>query len=637
MLLTVSMFCLCSFTWSCEKIHLSMVQVITGHLVKPYDEEFRTLYARSSVPAELCPVESSFQQILPKSYSGHKIERRDQLRQSLDTVYRKTCERNFGTSRNFEEQIHEEELNGLGPLVKNGISGHKHMPQFQSADTGNYLKRHSYAGERHEVGIPENIWPRASNWNISRETGNHRKDNYLHTPPGNRGQQVRRSWNCNDKLPTVEKASSSFMRTLRIESYLQNTESAAGDSTDYLDQFEPVDKGNTFMQGRMRSSLVFRSAIPEQVELNRNILNSPAGQNSLAQTNPPVHYSSMQWNSKTALENQTSNEKFPFKRQSLQIKDDGLNNATNSGSGRNFYNPAYASLGRAKSGHMIKNSENPIDNWHKRHSVADPRSNGEYMHNSSSHMYGAFVRPHANRRTAETNLQNGGFGSLLNDDQRSISHCDVKTFMSTKSQNSSIWQETPSRTVSAAALHVNDKDLPEKISSGSSRHFIKKSSKKIKSFLNIHDKKEEATTVTETHSVKSSGSTATLTGDDRHDFAYEEEPCRRTFKPGRFSSERQRNQLDEYTLKHSKPQQDAGSLSSDLCAESRHYSAYQPLYSAGKKDSVRIGYNSYDKSKELPKGEAAFGHHMTRAARGHHENKLEKFFHRVGNLLYKNK
>uniref|UniRef100_A0AAV2JP65 Scaffolding anchor of CK1 domain-containing protein n=1 Tax=Knipowitschia caucasica TaxID=637954 RepID=A0AAV2JP65_KNICA len=44
-----------SFAWSFEKIHLSMVQMITGHLVKSYDEEFRTLYARSTVPAQLTP------------------------------------------------------------------------------------------------------------------------------------------------------------------------------------------------------------------------------------------------------------------------------------------------------------------------------------------------------------------------------------------------------------------------------------------------------------------------------------------------------------------------------------------------------------------------------------------------------
>uniref|UniRef100_A0A8C4HU12 Scaffolding anchor of CK1 domain-containing protein n=1 Tax=Dicentrarchus labrax TaxID=13489 RepID=A0A8C4HU12_DICLA len=43
-----------SYTWSFEKIHLSMVLVITGQLVCSYDEEFRRLYARSTVP----PVQS---------------------------------------------------------------------------------------------------------------------------------------------------------------------------------------------------------------------------------------------------------------------------------------------------------------------------------------------------------------------------------------------------------------------------------------------------------------------------------------------------------------------------------------------------------------------------------------------------
>lgn len=99
-----------SFTWSFEKINLSMVQVITGHLVKSYDEEFRTLYARSTVPAELSPPEGLFQrngprgqQNLSKSHSAHKIERTDQLRHTLDNVYRKTCERKLGT-RDFEDR-----------------------------------------------------------------------------------------------------------------------------------------------------------------------------------------------------------------------------------------------------------------------------------------------------------------------------------------------------------------------------------------------------------------------------------------------------------------------------------------------------------------------------------------------------
>ncbi|KAJ0033494.1 hypothetical protein NQD34_000601 [Periophthalmus magnuspinnatus] len=39
-----------SYTWTFEKLNLSMVLVITGQLVSSYDEEFRRLYARSTVP-----------------------------------------------------------------------------------------------------------------------------------------------------------------------------------------------------------------------------------------------------------------------------------------------------------------------------------------------------------------------------------------------------------------------------------------------------------------------------------------------------------------------------------------------------------------------------------------------------------
>uniref|UniRef100_A0A8C9Z0V3 Scaffolding anchor of CK1 domain-containing protein n=1 Tax=Sander lucioperca TaxID=283035 RepID=A0A8C9Z0V3_SANLU len=48
-----------SYTWSFEKINLSMVLVITGQLVGSYDEEFRRLYARSSLPVVLSREKSS--------------------------------------------------------------------------------------------------------------------------------------------------------------------------------------------------------------------------------------------------------------------------------------------------------------------------------------------------------------------------------------------------------------------------------------------------------------------------------------------------------------------------------------------------------------------------------------------------
>ncbi|KAM7385695.1 hypothetical protein PAMP_001757 [Pampus punctatissimus] len=326
-----------SLTWSFEKINLSMVQVITGHLVKSYDEEFRTLYARSTVPAELCPPEGLFPgngphglQIFQNcvSHSAQKIDRRDQLRITLDTVYRKTCERKLD-ARDLEESLLEEEFNKLGPMVENGIGVQNQMLQFQSAEMENYLKRHSYAGERQSGYIPQSIRSRASNWNICRDmvngTYNYPKDNYLQMPQMYRGQNMRQSNSGNDnaKMLSMQQntqpldcTSKSFMRTWRIESYFNNPDIPYKESCDYLDQFEPQDKASSFMQGKIRSSLAFRS-IPEQMEPNRHINNMLTGVGASAAPNSPLPYSSKQWNPTAAAENRIKNDEFMLKRQSL--------------------------------------------------------------------------------------------------------------------------------------------------------------------------------------------------------------------------------------------------------------------------------------------------------------------------------
>ncbi|XP_071336927.1 protein FAM83B [Trachinotus anak] len=661
-----------SFTWSFEKINLSMVQVIKGHLVKSYDEEFRTLYARSTVPAELCPAEGLFQrQILPKSHSAQKIERRDQLRHTLDTVYRKTCERKLGT-RDLEERLFEEEPNKLVPLIDNGQN---HLSSFQSAEAMNFYKRHSYAGEQQDGITPENMRPRASNWNISRETGNgtnnYPMDNYLQVPQIYRGQNMRQSYNGSDKkvlsmqqnMPTLENTSKAFMRTWRIESYLKNPDVPFGDPCDYLDQFEPMDKAGSYMQGRMRSSLVFRSNIPEQMEPNRHINNASTNISSSTAQNIPLHYSSMQWNPTAGGENRINNDEYMLKRKSLQILDDNYLNPSY-GPGRNPYQSAYTNLGRARGGQMITNPDTLTDNWHKRHSVADPRSNTEYTHEPSGHMYDAFARMQVHRSTTGIHAQNGGYGLNLNEDQRSISHHDVKSY--TKGVRAPNWQEPPSRTVSAAALDVNNKDLTAKSNRMGSLHFLQK-----KRISNIPEKKEDSIGTMETVSLKSGGSTDTLTA-EHEEKTSDGKHHQSTTNSVRSSSEHQRKWLNDDHL-NSKPRfatedhqpqaplsktttqkkstipdksmrhgLDAGSWGKNRVAENRLYSRFEPFCSIEKKHSSRTSHSfgntqSQEKSKSLPKGEATTEHNLTRAARGHHENKLEKFFQRVGNLIHKNK
>ncbi|XP_056250643.1 protein FAM83B [Seriola aureovittata] len=662
-----------SLTWSFEKINLSMVQVIKGHLVKSYDEEFRTLYARSTVPAELCPPEGLFQrnaqhgrQVLPNSHSAQKIDRRDQLRHTLDTVYRKTCERKLGT-RDLEERLFEEEPHNLGPLIENGISVQNQLSHFQSAEAMNFYKRHSYAGERQEGIPPQNMRPRGSNWNISRDTGNgtnkYAMDNYLQVPQMHRGQNIRQSYNGSDKqvlsmqqnMPTLENTSKAFMRTLRIESYLKRPDIPFGDSSDYLDQFESMDKGGSYMQGRLRSSLAFRANMPEQMEPNRHINNISPSVSSPAAQNIPLHYSSMQWNPTAAGENRINNDEFMLKRKSWQILDDNRNNSSY-GPGRNSHHSVYTSYGRAPGGQMITNPDILADSWQKRHSVADPRSNTDYTHESSGHMYDALARMQIHRSAAGIHAQNGGYGLNLNEDQRSVSHHDVKSITGSKGPN---WQEPPSRTVSAAVLDVRGKDLNAKSNRMGSQHFLQK-----KIVSNIPEKKGDSFGTVETSSLKSSGSTDTITAEDEEKTS-DGKLNQSTTQSVRSSSENQRKWLKDdhlnskprFTTEEQRPQAplpkttapkkstgldsstrsglEAGSWGKSRGAENRLYSRFEPFCSIEKKRSPSP--HSQEKTKSLTKGEAANEHSFTRATRGHHENKLEKFFQRVGNLIHKNK
>lgn len=652
-----------SFTWSFEKINLSMVQVITGHLVKSYDEEFRTLYARSTVPAELSaplglPQHNGLhaQHILPKCMPnpGPKLDRGNHLRHTTDPVYRKTCEKSHGLT-NLEERLLQEEP--LRPLFDSGIGA-------QMSAEVNYNKRHSYAGERQDGYIPQNMRNRGSNWNVSGDTGqnNFTMDNYLPAAQLHRGQLKRQTFNCKDvqlsmqqNIPNHENTSKGYMRTWRIESYLKNSDTPLKESCDYLDQLDPLDKANSFMQGRIRTSLVFRSTIPEQAEVDMLVNNSSVGRSHLA-PNTPLHYSSMQWNP-CLEENRMSNKESAFQRQSLQILDDNKNYS----SGGNSYYSSYASLGRPKGGHILTNPDMFNDNWHKRHSVADPRSNSNYIHEEQLHV--PLARMQINRSSMGINAPNGGYLSALNEDQRSVSHYDVKSIKGPKCPNIPTWQEPPFRAVSAAALDVNTENI-----NGPSN--MNKSSQKMKSLLYIQDKKDDVSM--DGASITSGESTVTLTTEDEIKSQDRGKHRQSPKSSGRTTSQKHRNQEADDPLatskprftteehryhphisdikndtpkknmfadKSSKPSYETRSLKKDYSAEHHKFSKCEP--SPEKKHHVRsasyVSTQAQKKTRSLTKGEASIEHHHSQVARGNHENKFEKFFQRMGNFINKHK
>lgn len=612
-----------------------MIQVITGHLVKSFDEEFRTLYARSSAPADLCPLDGSLLQMLPKSEK--KIERKDLLKHTLDTG----CGKIFGRATATRENNHrllEEERNEVGHLIKN---------EFCVPTPASYLlpaapldlKRHSYAGKVQDGYTQQNIWPRGSNWNIYQETrhavNKNLMNNNLCVPQRSRGQNAlhfphgEQAVTMLQTPPTLDDTSTACMRTLRIESYLQTNDFPLQDSWDYLDEYEQLDKSSRIMQGRMRSSLVFRPNVKEQMELNRHM--SHIGLMPSAVPNSPLHYSSMQWNP-MMTESRISNEEFLMKRQSLDKRD-----GASYDQGRNMYPPGYASLGRAKGRPIIANPDALMENWHKRHSMADPRSNTDYRHDFSGNIYDDYAKTHGNRSATGLNAQNGQYQSNLNGEQRSVSHYDVKGI----TNSPDIWQDPPSRTVSAAALHANNTDFIPLSNTAASQHFLKKSSKKIKSLLNIPEKKEEVG-MAESFSTRSASSTATITAEDE---SPESQGRHQKQSKSLRSSLKQRGKWRD-DFKSCKPQSEErhGSKNQSFYSKSTRRDSWrkdcgiddtsEPFSSTEKRPSLGADHSQYN-SKSLIKGAPEV--ELKLSARGHHENKLERFIQRVGNLIHKNK
>ncbi|XP_030207293.1 protein FAM83B [Gadus morhua] len=104
-----------SYTWSFEKINLSMVLVVTGQLVGSYDEEFRRLYARSVAPTELTSPTSGEEDGLKPLFSPSS---------SLLSLHRPRM------------------TNGL--MMTRGISMQEKLHQSHRLDPGQMVRGHSY-------------------------------------------------------------------------------------------------------------------------------------------------------------------------------------------------------------------------------------------------------------------------------------------------------------------------------------------------------------------------------------------------------------------------------------------------------------------------------------------------------------
>ncbi|XP_058497558.1 protein FAM83B-like [Solea solea] len=125
-----------SYTWSSEKINLSMVLVVTGQLVSSYDEEFRRLYARSTVPEVLSREKLSAQYL-------------------RDTV-------TLQSPNSSQLSLHQLHMNPRGmhgmrsaqddrlintTILTRGVSVQDRLHQSHCPEMGTLVRGHSYGGE----------------------------------------------------------------------------------------------------------------------------------------------------------------------------------------------------------------------------------------------------------------------------------------------------------------------------------------------------------------------------------------------------------------------------------------------------------------------------------------------------------
>nr|XP_031290350.1 protein FAM83B [Camelus dromedarius]XP_031290351.1 protein FAM83B [Camelus dromedarius]XP_031290352.1 protein FAM83B [Camelus dromedarius] len=315
-----------SYMWSFEKAHLSMVQIITGQLVECFDEEFRTLYARSCVPSSFAQEESarvkhskalwengtyqrSVSSLASVSSQRNLFGRQDKIHK-LDSSYFK----NRGIyTLNEHDKYHHIRNHGYKPHFVPNLNGPnpvgQHRPNQMISEN---WKRHSYAGEQPETApylLLHRALNRAANapgpWqrppdslsgaSSARGGGAGRQrapaqsfaDRLAQRKTANlaeRNSNVRRSFNGTDnhirflqqRMPTLEHTTKSFLRNWRIESYLNDHSEAApeangsalGDRFEGYEGPENVKASALYAHSRLRSSFVFKPTLPEQQEVS---------------------------------------------------------------------------------------------------------------------------------------------------------------------------------------------------------------------------------------------------------------------------------------------------------------------------------------------------------------------------------
>ncbi|NWV54471.1 FA83B protein, partial [Daphoenositta chrysoptera] len=541
-----------SFMWSFEKTNLSMVQVITGQLVESFDEEFRTLYARSSIP-------SSFAPELVRVNSRKTLWDNDTYQHSVSSLASVSSQRNlFGRQDKVLKidpvwktrgryAVNEIDKYGLRNQAYNkqpfnpGFNVQNPVQQYQPSEKNEHWKRHSYAGEKPERtpylllnrainranNLP-NTWKMpsdslsivsslrggyANNYNMPQQSF----ADQFSRPKVNlaeRNSIVRRSFNGTDnhirhlqqRMPTLEHTTKSFLRNWRIKSYLndqsdypvESNGSALGDRYDSYDTAENIKAHALYSHSRLRSSLVFQPTLPEQQEVsscasssNSTIIGSEGSATPKGTSN---HAPSVENGTDNILEELSTN--FPLKSDApkphrIQIADNTKPSVNSNAAGDSSVY-LYTTLCTDKHAENLKNLQN--ENMLKRRSfpmfnsksILDPGINKH----ASNYVYSTLTR-HRLKQPGSPKLPEEMLKSA-----KSLHSVTNHLPQEEKDLKGELKSPTASKAISMAALtegsrEESSKDCTSKKESKSSPSFLKKGSQKLRSLLNLTPDKKE--------------------------------------------------------------------------------------------------------------------------------------------------
>ncbi|XP_069091885.1 protein FAM83B [Pleurodeles waltl] len=546
-----------SFMWSFEKVHLSMVQVITGQLVESFDEEFRTLYARSCVPSGFGPEELGFGKnrkmslengiyqhsltSLASSSSQQSLFGRHHKMHTLDTSFLKS----HGRYAINEDERYSLRNATYRPHLNSGYNVQQKIQQLQQAARNENWKRHSYAGGEKPESSPYLMLNRGVNhtpmpshhWKTHLDNpsvGSSSRGGYIGTYNGStqgfvsrfaqpngpylaeKPSTIRRSFHGTDnhirtlqqKMPTLERTTKSFLRNWRIESYLNdqsdfsagsNAESI-GDRHDTSDGTENPPSSSIYTHSRLRSSLVFKPTLPEQKEAISCTSNSTNSNSTIIDSQESVTPKPIRSNesahsrltSDTCFTGYATHQQLPEadKRRSLHIPEGsrGDNYTTN----KPTTSYLYTSLCANKQGDNIASQQN--DTLLKRRSLPMFESLKLNIANSvnrpsNSYIYSSLVKGRV--READNPAVQPDNQQLNSVHAASTQSANVDERNTNESRNDSANKALSYDSLNESCKDETNKQWSPKKENKGSPNFLKKGSKKLKSLLSLTPDKKE--------------------------------------------------------------------------------------------------------------------------------------------------